>query len=90
VQLDPGLREVAAEAGDLPVLGLAEVQRLVAREHEWELVGQLGLRSSARYRFGEGGERRLADVEEVLDVELDPPGARPSARHHEPLVSAGR
>ena len=76
VQLDGRIGNVAAQAGDLAVLGLAEVQCLVAGEHEREVVGQVRPGSRAQRRLGEGGERRLTDVEEALDVELDPSGGR--------------
>ena len=42
VQLDERVGDVAAQVGDLAVLGLTEVQRLGAGEHERELAGQVG------------------------------------------------
>ena len=41
-QLDLWIGRMAAKAGDLAVLGLAELQRLGAGEHQWELAGEVG------------------------------------------------
>src|SRR5687767_7962109 len=44
MQLELRIRGAAAQAGDLAVLRLAEVQGLGAREGERELVGEVGAR----------------------------------------------
>ncbi len=76
VQLDLRVRSVPAQVGDLTMLGLAGVERLGAAEHEGKVAGEIGTRAGAQRRFSEGRDRRLADIEERLLVQLDPSGRR--------------